>query len=138
MRKHLLLSVITTVAAISMLGCAALEKPKPRTIQPGDLKSLAGAWDGYVIGPGGSSERGELTINPDGTYGARMGAFSSTGVLRVVDGMLVAESKTTTGGASIGPRQSTMMLGEQGGTLVLTGRGQSQAGPFSFEVKKRK
>ncbi|HEY7364998.1 MAG TPA: hypothetical protein VIE37_12905 [Methylomirabilota bacterium] len=138
MRRHLFLTMITTVVAVSLLGCAAMEKPKPRTIQPGDLKTLAGVWDGYVIGPGGSSERGELTINPDGTYMSRMGAFSATGVVRVVDGTLVAESKTTTGGVSIGPRQSTMMLGEQGGTLVLTGRGQSQAGPFSFEVKKRK
>ncbi|HSF07707.1 MAG TPA: hypothetical protein VLG10_18150 [Methylomirabilota bacterium] len=138
MRKHPFVTMITTAVAVSLLGCAAMEQPKPRAIQPGDLKTLAGVWDGYVIGPGGSSERGELTINPDGTYGARMGAFSSTGVLRVVDGMLVAESKTTTGGAATGPRQSTMMLGEQGGTLVLSGRGRGDAGPFSFELKKRK
>lgn len=103
-----------------------------------DLKSLAGVWDGSAAGPSGKGEQAELTINPDGTYVSRMGAFSGTGVLRVVDGKIVADSKTASGGVAVAQRHATMMLGDRAGTLVLSGQGASAAGPFSFEVTKRK
>jgi hypothetical protein len=138
MRRNLLLTVVAAVAAVSMLSCATMEKPKPRAVQPGDLKGLAGVWDGSAAGPSGKSEPAEVTINPDGTYVSRMGAFSGTGVLRVVDGKIVADSKTASGGVAVGQRHSTMTLGDRAGALVLTGRGQAAAGPFSFEVTKRK
>lgn len=138
MREKLIFSVVAAVVACSVLSCARAEKPPLKAVPPGDVKNLAGVWNGWIVGPSGKSEQAELTINPDGTYVSRMQGFTTTGVLQVTGSTILADSQTATGGVAVGQRHATMMLGERAGALVLSGQGQSAAGPFSFEVTKRK
>ena len=133
-----LLIVMFTAVAI---GCASTGTPK--TIAAGDLPSLAGTWDGTLIPPSGgmgsTPTTGTLTLSANGDYAARAGAFAAQGKAQVKDGGLQLTSTSTTGGLATGQRTSTAALSERpDGTLVLTGFGHSDAGPFNFEVTRRK
>jgi hypothetical protein len=136
MRRRLGVAVVAVVVAVSLLGCVTTGRPHA---VPEDIESLAGVWNGWILGPSGKPEQAELTINPDGTYVSRMQGFSTTGVVRVVEQKMIAGSVMPAGGAAATRRGARMTLGERAGTLVLSGYGgQSAGGPFWFEVTKQK
>jgi hypothetical protein len=94
---------------------------------------------GNVVPPGAKAQPGTLELAPDGSYVARAGAFSAQGTAQVKDGNLVLTSTSTTGGMATGQRTSTASLAQRpDGTLVLTGRGHSDTGPFDFTVTRPK
>jgi hypothetical protein len=124
----------------SVLGCASSGTTK--AIGPQDLPSLAGKWAGTMNLPGGgASVPGTLELSPDGTYNAQAGAFIAQGKAQVKDGSLMLVPTMTTGvGPGVrGPRSSSAALSERpDGTQVLTGYGHSDAGPFDFQVTRRR
>lgn len=131
--------LLAVVIAISAVGCASTGTAKK--IAPGDLPSLAGTWAGTITLPSGRTEQGVVTLAPSGDYTVRAGAFSAQGKAEVKDGglALMATSTTGGGGAVTGPRSSVASLIERpDGTLVLSGSGDSSAGPFDYEVARRK
>ena len=131
-----LLIAVFTVAA---LGCAGATSGTSRTIGPNDLPSLAGRWVGTITLPSGSSETGTWDLTPAGDYTTRAGAFSATGKAQVKDGALLLTTTQQSGGQMTGTRTSTATLSETAdGKMVLTGRGQAESGPFSFQVTKQK
>jgi hypothetical protein len=136
MRQKLGFAVVAVVVAVSLLSCVSTDRSHA---VPDDVRSLAGVWTGWILGPSGTPEQAELTINPDGTYVSRMQGFSTTGVVRVTEQKMIAGSLTAAGGAAAVRRGARMTLGERAGTLVLSGYGgQSAGGPFWFEVTKQK
>ena len=127
----------TTLMVLLLVGCSATNRTvKP--IQPGDVKALAGNWNGTFTGPGGTTIQGAvIQINPDGTYVARAGSYSSSGVTQVKDGKLMLVPQSSTGGASTVGRTSEATLYTLGdGGSALAGSGNSENGPFNFEVRK--
>jgi hypothetical protein len=108
-------------------------------IGPNDLSSLAGRWVGTVTPPSGRAIPGTMDLSPNGDYVTRAGAFSAQGKSQVKDGALQLVSTSTTGGLSTDQRTSTATLSQRSdGSLVLNGRGHSDAGPFDFEVVRQK
>lgn len=130
----LLLAVMTAA-----VGCATTGTRK--VIGPGDLPSLSGTWTGTITLPSGRTEQGALVLAPSGDYTVRAGSFSAQGKAEVKDGALalVATSTTGGGGAVTGPRSSVATVMERpDGTLALRGSGHSSAGPFDYDVVRRK
>ena len=129
------------VLAVVSIGCASTGTSK--TIAQGDLPALAGTWAGSVTPPAGGTgavaNQGTLTLSPNGDYVARAGAFTAQGKAEVRNGALMLTSTSTSGGMATGQRTSTATLSERSdGTMVLTGFGHSDAGPFNFEVSRRR
>jgi hypothetical protein len=117
-------------------GCASRGTVKPIT-GPADLASLAGRWEGFGTGPGGASTRTTFGIAPEGRYTAQIGAFTSTGMLRIADGQLVTVPEGAARGAFATDHGATIEVRERDGGLVLFGDGRSDRGPYSFEVTRR-
>jgi hypothetical protein len=132
MRQKLGFAVIAVVVALSALGCASADRYML------DVGSLAGVWNGWIVGPNGKPEPAELTINPDGTYVSRMQGFSTSGVVRIEEQRMFAGTRTGTMGVAPTRRRTTMTLIERADAFVLSGYGLAVAGPFSFEVAKPK
>jgi len=131
--------VIITCFTISAFGCASPGVRKP--IGSNDLASLAGTWVGTLTLPSGAPVVGTLVISPNGDYFTQTGAFVARGQTQVKDGNLVLVPTYTSGGLGLvtGERTSVATLSERpDGTLVLTGNGHSDTGPFSFEVTRQK
>ncbi len=128
-------SLLIAVFTVAALGCASSGTPK--AIGPNDMSSLAGRWTGDVTGPSGTSTVGTWDLTPAGDYTTRAGAWSATGKAQIKDGNLVLTSTSTTGAMATGQRTGTASLSQRSdGSLVLSGTGHSDAGPFSFTVTK--
>jgi hypothetical protein len=137
-KRYVWTALLVAGFAVAALGCATGSGSR-KAIGPNDLPSLAGRWVGDVILPTGKSETGTFDLTPAGDYVTRAGAFSATGRAQVKDGNLLLTSTSTSGGVATGQRTSTASLSQRNdGRLVLTGRGQSDSGPFNFEVTKQK
>jgi hypothetical protein len=130
-----LVTIVGLGAAVA--GCATGGASTPRLVAAQDLPKLAGGWQGNASGPTGGGMPATLTIKPDGTYEMRVGAFSSTGVLEARDGRLTTRSTSTTG-VPQSTRVSEAVLVERADRWVLTGYGQSDRGPFSYEMSRPK
>jgi hypothetical protein len=138
-RKSWVVTSLLMVVTVAALGCAGATSGNTKTIGPNDLPSLAGRWVGTITLPSGSSETGTWDLTPAGDYTTRAGAFAASGKAQVKDGGLLLTTTSTSGGMQTGTRTSTASLSETSdGKMVLTGRGHSDAGPFSFQVTKQK
>lgn len=136
--------VVRGVAAIALLGsvvggCASAGSTGTvKAVTPADLHSMAGVWQGTMTNISGGSVPATLTVNADGTYSARGGAFASTGKTEAKDGKLDFVTTSTSGGLTIGQRTGSAVLMDRGDTWALVGSGQAPAGPFNFQFSKVK
>jgi hypothetical protein len=130
------MALLIALFVVSTLGCASSGVPKP--IAADDMPKLAGKWAGMLTLPTGTAVPGTLTLSPDGTYSASAGAFLAQGKATIKDGSLNLVATSQTGGLSavMGSSSSSASLTDRSGTLVLTGYGHSDRGPFYFEVTK--
>lgn len=137
-RKHSLwASLLIGVVTVAALGCATSGQSK--AIASTELASLAGKWIGTVVLPSGRSVPGTFELLPTGDYSTEASGFSAQGKAQVKDGNLALVSTSTTGGMATGQRASVASLHERpDGSLVLRGNGNSDSGPFSFEVSRKK
>ncbi len=138
-KRNLAVTMLIGVLAVSVLGCAT-GSSTAKAVAPGDVKSLAGTWNGTVTGPGGKPISGvELQVSSDGTYTMLGGGFTSRGTFQVKDGKLMSTSTYTSGGVATGQRTAVTELSERaGGVQVLSGMGHADVGPFSYEFTRRK
>lgn len=130
------LSMLVGAVALAAMGCASSGWPK--FIGPDDPKSLAGAWQGALIGPTGGLLPMLVTVNADGTYVTTAEAYSSRGSASARDGTLVLQPAGLAAGQAPERTSVATLSQRDDGTLVLTGSGRSEAGPFSFVVTKTK
>jgi hypothetical protein len=137
-RSGIWTSLLISLFVVSALGCVTAGVPKQIGAQ--DMQMLAGKWSGWLTLPTSQAVTGTLTIAPDGTYSALAGAFVAEGKATIKDGNLSLVSTSKTGGLStiMGASSSSASLTDRSGTLVLTGYGHSDRGPFNFEVTKQK
>jgi hypothetical protein len=129
-------SLLIAVVVVAASGCATAGVPKPIT----SMQSIAGTWIGPASLPGGVNvPSARVTIAPDGTYSAIAGAFSAQGKAEIKDGALTMVPTSSTGGLAMvaGNRSSSASLTDRGGSMVLTGYGHSDKGPFYFELTKQ-
>jgi len=117
-------------------GCAAVPPlSDPKAIQPADLASLAGEWQGRIYGSFGTpgfrqvSRSLRLTFEPNGTFRSNIDGIPGQGTARLVDGRLVYEGSGNRGTAS---------LHERGGRPVIRGEGTlvGASGWSAFEVSR--
>jgi len=127
------LMMLIGVFSLAASGCASSGWPK--FIGQDDLKSVAGTWQGGLVGQKGGLLPMGVTVNADGTYVTTAEGYSSRGTASVRDGTLILQSAST-----VPPERTAMATLSQrdDGVLVLTGSGGSEAGPFSFVVTKLK
>jgi len=135
-RRSVGLSLLAGMVVLAVVGCATSGWPK--FIGHDDLKSLAGAWQGALVGRTGGLLPMMVVVNADGTYVTTAEAYSSRGTARVADGNLLLRSGETTAGQTPERTSAATLSQRDDGTFVLTGSGRSDAGPFSFVVTKTK
>jgi hypothetical protein len=135
--RALLLVVAVLVVAV---GCASAPTAAPlspaKALQPGDLKMLAGEWEGTIrgaVGPGqfgGSAFPVRVTVGEDGKFTSNISGRPGEGTATIVDGKLSIAGSTANGIAT---------LHERGGKPVLRGEGKLLGidGTSQFEVTKR-
>ena len=129
--------LLIAVGTLAALGCATSGESK--AIAPAELPALAGKWAGTVVLPSGRSVPGTFELLPTGDYSTQASGFSAQGKAQVKDGNLALVSTSTSGGIATGQRTSLASLYERpDGMLMLRGNGHSDAGPFSFEVTRKK
>ena len=117
-------------------GGAAL--PPAKTLQPGDMASLAGDWQGSLQGsgsPGAAASAGRranlrVTIAPDGKFTSNIDGTPGAGSGRIENGRIVFEGSASRGVAT---------LHEGGGRQVLVGEGTwiGFMGNSAFQITKR-
>ena len=97
------LVLLVTLALLT--GCATPAPPLPpaRMLQAGDLKSLAGEWEGSAKGTPGQGAYGgpglsaKVVVKEDGTYTSNMGGVTGVGRWQIVDGKVSYEGTTMRG-----------------------------------------
>jgi hypothetical protein len=132
---------ITVIALFGFVvaGCAtAGSTGAVKALTPADMRSLAGVWQGTMTGMGGGSTPATLTVEADGSYSARGGAFASQGRAEVKDGKLDFVTTQTSGVGAIGERTGSAVVMDRGDSWGLVGSGRAPAGPFNFEFSKVK
>jgi hypothetical protein len=130
--------LLLTVVLAFLAGCAMTTSaplPPARTLQAGDVKSLAGEWAGNVTGSrsgtfDGPSIAGTVSIKEDGTFTSSLGGQPGTGTFRIVDGKAVYEGSNMRG---------TATLHGSGADQVLVGQGTwaGSDGQSKFELRRR-
>ncbi|HEY7142144.1 MAG TPA: hypothetical protein VIE44_18780 [Methylomirabilota bacterium] len=132
----LTLTLTTLVAA----GCAttgAPPLPPAKMLQPGDLASLAGEWEGTLEGVAGSGpfagRRAQLvrvTVAPDGSFTSNINGMPGVGKGRIEGGKVVFEGSATRGVATLYEGDGRRVLKGEGTWLGYDGRS-------AFELTKR-
>lgn len=135
-RTAIVLGVLGALVGGLVSGCASRGTVKPLTTGA-DLAGLAGRWDGFGTGAGGGSRRAVMEISRDGRYRAEIGAFVSSGSLRLANGGLATMPDGAARGAFATDYGATGELRERDGRHVLSLEGLSDRGPYSLEVTKR-
>ena len=136
-KRSLAASLCLAIVTVMAPGCATSEKP--RAVTTAELPALAGQWTGTVVLPSGRSVPGTFELAPTGDYSTQAGAFVARGKAQMKGGNLALTSTSTSGGAATGQRTSIASVYERSdGMLELRGTGHSDAGPFSFEVRRAK
>jgi hypothetical protein len=123
-------------ASMSQSSTAAPALPPAKALQPGDLASLAGEWEGTLRGKAGTgplagqSTPVKVTVAPDGSYTTSIQGRPGAGMARIADGKVNFAGSTTRG---------TATLHEGGGRRVLKGEGTWVGfdGESAFELTKR-
>ena len=132
-------SLAVAVALAFLAGCAASPPAAPlppaTAIQGGDVKSLAGNWEGYVTGSrsgtfDGPRILGQVSIKEDGTFTSNLGGAPGLGTFRIVDGKAVYEGANMRGTATLHGSGAQQVLKEEG-----TWAG--SPGQSSFELRRR-
>ena len=129
-------AALAALAFLITTGCATTPPPAPRAVQAGDLRSLAGEWQGTLTGATGSGSFAgpsfsvRLTVGADGTFTSVVDGNPGQGTARVEGGKLLYEGSNSRGSAS---------LYEQGGRLLLKGEGTMVGfnGRCTFELTRR-
>ena len=131
-------SLLLVVVVASLAGCAAAPPaplPPAVTLQPGDLKSLAGEWEGSVTGSrtgtfDGPRLSGTMSVKEDGSFTSNLSGQPGVGQLRIVDGKLMYEGANMRGTATVhGTGKDQVLKGQ--GTWV------GSPGQSSVEMKRR-
>jgi hypothetical protein len=131
-------SLLLVVAAVSLAACAMAPPaalPPAVTLQPGDLKSLAGEWEGSVTGSrtgtfDGPRLSGTMSVKEDGSFTSNLSGQPGAGQLRIVDGKLMYEGANMRGTATVhGTGKDQVLKGQ--GTWV------GSPGQSSVEMKRR-
>jgi hypothetical protein len=130
-------SLLLVVAVASLAACATAPPPLPPavTLQPGDVKSLAGEWEGTVTGSrsgtfDGPRLGGTVSFKEDGTFTSNLSGQPGMGTYRIVDGKVVYEGANMRG---------TATLHGSGKEQVLKGAGTwvGSTGQSSIEMRRR-
>lgn len=143
MRMKRYLTLAGSVLAVLVLtgGCAgtppAAPLPPAKALQPGDLASLAGEWQGTLEGVGGSGPLGgrraqlvRVTVAPDGTFTSNINGMPGVGSGRIEDGKVVFEGSATRGVATYHEGDGRKVLRGEGTWVGVNGRS-------AFELTKR-
>jgi hypothetical protein len=138
--REVCLALLATVMVV--VGCtgrqmsAAAPLPPAKTLQPGDLASLAGEWQETIRGVDttgplpGRTANARVTVAPDGSFTSNIDGVPGAGKGRIEGGKVVFEGSTTRG---------TATLHEGGGRQMLVGQATwvGFEGNSAFEVTKR-
>jgi hypothetical protein len=133
----LTLMVLIGSGCASMGASTAMPLPPAKTLQAGDLASLAGEWQGTVrgvvggTGPlAGRTANARVTVAPDGSFTSNIDGSPGVGKGRIEGGKIVFEGSSTRGVAT---------LHEGDGRRVLKGEGTwvGYDGRSEFELTKR-
>jgi len=138
MKSGAWVALALAIFTVSALGCASTDT-KP--VATRDLSSIAGRWTGSVTLPGGTTTQGTVDIGTTGDYVLQAGAFAARGTASLKDGDVVFTPSYSSGsGANVlGRRSSTASITTRpDGTLVMTGFGHSDGGPFNFMATRQK
>jgi hypothetical protein len=141
MRTPISRATILALALVVTWGCAgpgmpaATPLPPAKALQPADLASLAGEWEGTLEGGGGpfSGRRTSLvrvTVAPDGSYTSNIAGAPGAGKGRIEDGKVVFEGSVTRGVATYHEGDGRRVLKGEGTWVGFDGRS-------SFELTKR-
>jgi hypothetical protein len=131
-------SLLLVVAVASLAGCAttpAPALPPAVTLQPADLRSLAGEWEGSVTGSrsgtfDGPRLSGTMSVKEDGSFTSNLSGQPGAGQLRIVDGKLMYEGANMRGTATVhGTGTDQVLVGQ--GTWV------GSPGQSSVRMKRR-
>jgi hypothetical protein len=138
------LSAVGLVVVMLSGGCASMSTPQSsapplppaKALQPGDLASLAGEWEGTLRGVAGTgplagqSTPARVTVAPDGSYTTNIQGRPGAGTATIAGGKVNFQGSTTRG---------TATLYEGGGRRVLKGEGTwiGYDGQSTFELTKR-
>ena len=131
--------LVVAMFTMSALGCASSDTKPAAAVS--DLSKIAGRWTGSITLPGGTNTQGTVDIATNGDYVVQAGAFGARGTARLKDGDVVFEPSYTSGGVAsrMGRRSSVASVTERpDGTLVMTGFGHSEGGPYNFMATRQK
>jgi hypothetical protein len=126
----------TLASGCAATGTSAAPLPPAKMLQPSDLASLAGEWQGTLrgtVGTGplaGRSASSRVTVAPDGSFTSNVSGVPGMGRARIEGGKVVFEGSLTRG---------TATLYEGGGRRVLKGQGTWVGfdGNSEFELTQR-
>ena len=134
-----LVVALMLVSGCAGTGPAAMPLPPAKMLQPADLASLVGEWQGTLRrggqgpGPAGIAERsgvGRVTIAPDGTYTSNFGGAMGAGKARIEGGKLVFEGSGARGTATLHDGEGRRVLKGEGTWVGFVGN-------TEFELTKR-
>ena len=134
----IVLALVLLVGGCAGTGTSAAKPlPPARALQPADLASLAGEWEGTLEGAAGSGpfpgRRAQLvrvTVQPDGSYTTNINGQPGAGKGRIEDGKVVFEGSATRGVATYHEGDGRKVLVGEGTWLGFDGRS-------AFEMTKR-
>jgi hypothetical protein len=132
-------SVMLAIAllAVTVIGCASTGTTTPVAVK--DLSSVAGTWTGWIRTTGSGSRPATFELTPAGDYVTRTEGFNTQGKAQLKDGAIVLVGTGGSGRLGVSSRMSTASIAQRpGGTLVMTGSGRDDIGPFDFEFTKQK
>ena len=143
MRTQVFRALLVALAVLLVGGCggtgtttqAAKPLPPAKALQPADLASLAGEWEGTAEG-GSSPFTGRrtslvrLTVAPDGSYTSNIAGVPGAGKGKIEDGKFVFEGSATRGIATYHEGDGRRVLKGEGTWVGLDGRS-------AFELTKR-
>ena len=138
MKSGVWVALALAIFTISALGCASSDT-KP--VATRDLSSIAGRWVGSVTLPGGTTTQGTLDVGTNGDYVLQAGAFAARGTASLKDGDVVFRPSYSSGPSAtlLANRTSSASISTRpDGTLVMTGFGHSDGGPFNFMATRQK
>jgi hypothetical protein len=141
MRTQVFRVLIAATAILFASGCAGpgtqTAKPLPpaKALQPSDLASLAGEWEGTIEGgaspfTGRQTSLARVTVAPDGSYTSNISGVPGVGKGRIEDGKVVFEGSATRGVATYHEGDGRRVLKGEGTWVGIDGRS-------AFELTKR-
>ncbi len=131
-------SLVLLVTLALLTGCATpVPLPPARMLQAGDLKSLAGEWEGSAKGTPGQGAYGgpglsaTVVVKEDGTFTSNMGGVPGVGTWQIVDGKVSYQGSTMRGiGTLYGSGAEEVFKGE--GTVT------GMVGQSSVELRRKR